>query len=348
MISSREKSSGVAQTGNTLLRMGGLVLAALAWAAWAACAPTPAPRPAVGPTGRVYVANEGSGTVSIIDARAMKVLRTVDLGNPGTHDLALTRDGKTLFATSLATGLISVIDTTTGEAVASVYTGKRCHSVALTNDERHLWVVNIGDNNISVLDVESLRILGQIPVGKEPGHVRFRKDGQYAYVTLQGEDSVGVVEVGSHRMIATIPAGKRPHFLIASPDGRYMWGGGTGADDIYVIDVVTNQRVDTMKVGRKPQHIAFGFKGMVGPLAYAVTEGRNEVVVVNAYPGSLNIVERIPVGNAPNGIGGDRYGTRLYVSNQLDNSISVIDTGTSRVIATISVGIKPVGVLASY
>lgn len=344
MISLQQGSSGVAQTGKKLLRMGGLALAVLSWAG---CAPAPASRPAVGPAGRVYVANEGSGSVSIIDAREMKVLHTVDLGTPGTHDLALTRDGKTLFATGLATGQISVIDTTMGRLVASVYTGKRCHSVALTNDEQHLWVVNIGDNNISILDVKSLRILGQIPVGEEPGHVRFRKDGRYAYVTLQGEDGVGVVEVDSHRMITKIPAGKRPHFLIASPDGRHMWGGGTGADDIYVIDVTTNQRVARLQVGMKPQHIAFGFKGMVGPLAYVVIEGQNEVVVVNA-DGTPKIIERIPVGKAPNGMGADRHGTRAYVANQLDNSVSVIATGTSSVIATIPVGIKPVGVLASY
>lgn len=344
MISLGERSSQVAHTARTPVGVGCLVLALLAWTG---CAPTPAPPP-VGPAGRVYVANEGSGSVSIIDARAMQVAGTVQLGSPGNHDLALTRDGKTLFVTNLATGRLSLIDTTKGEAVASVYTGNRCHSVALSNDERHLWVVNIGDNNISIVDVKRLRILGTIPVGSMPGHIRFSKDGQYAYVTLQGEDSVAVVEVGSHRVIGRVLAGKTPHFLIPSPDGRYMWGGGTGADDIYVIDVTTNQRVAALKVGTKPQHIAFGYRGMVGPLAYVVTEAQNEVVVVNADLGSLKILERIPVGNAPNGVAADQIGTRIYVSNQLDNSISVIDTSTSRVIQTIPVGIKPVGVVVSY
>ncbi len=220
--------------------------------------------------------------------------------------------------------------------------------MALTNDERFAWVVNIGDNNISIVEVKSLRILGTIPVGKDPGHVRFSNDGQYAYVTLQGEDSVEVVEVASHRSLAKIPAGKTPHFLVASPDGRHMWGGGTGADDVYLIDVATNQRVGALKVGTKPQYVAFGFRGMTGPLAYVVTEAQNQVVVVNSVPGDLKILDRIPVGAAPNGAAADRTGTRLYVSNQLDNSVSVIDTGTGRVIGTIPVGIKPVGIVASF
>jgi YVTN family beta-propeller protein len=313
----------------------------------AGCALQPA-GPAVGPANRVYVANESSGTVSMIDAGTMQVVGTVGLGSPGTHDLVLTRDGKTLFATNLATGRLSLIDTTQGAVVASLTTGNRCHSVALTNDERHLWVVNIGDNNISIVDVSSLRILGTIPVGKMPGHIRFSKDGQYAYVTLQGEDSVEVVEVGSHRTLTKIPAGKTPHYLLPSPDGRYMWGGGTGGDDVYVIDVATNQRVAALKVGLKPQHLAFGFRGMVGPLAYVVTETQNEVVVVNADPRELKVLDRIPVGAAPNGVGADRTGTRLFVANQLGNSVSVIDTGTGRAIATIPVGIKPVGVVVSF
>ena len=324
----------------TVRRMGAL---ALTLAAWTGCAV-----PTEGPANRLYVANESSGTVSIIDARAMRVVGTVEVGTPGTHDLALTRDGKTLFASGLATGILSVIDTVEAKVVASVYTGHRCHSLALTNDERQIWVVNIGDNNISIVDTQSLRVLGTIPVGRTPGHIRFSKDGQYAYVTLQAEDSVEVIEVGTHRSLAKVPAGKTPHFLLPSPDGRYLWGGGTGGDDIYVIEVATNRRVGTLRVGAKPQHLAFAFRGMLGPLAYVATETPNEVVVVNADPDNLKIVERIAVGAAPNGVAADRIGTRLYVANQLDNTVSVIDTGTSRVIGTIPVGIKPVGVVASF
>ena len=46
MISLQQGSSGVAQTGKKLLRMGGLALAVLSWAG---CAPAPPSSPAVGP-----------------------------------------------------------------------------------------------------------------------------------------------------------------------------------------------------------------------------------------------------------------------------------------------------------
>src|SRR5712691_67425 len=91
---------------------------------------------------RVYVANESGNSVSVIDAATVAPMKTIALGLKGTHDLALTRDGRTLFASNLLSGAVAVIDTATFETIATVPTGNRCHSLALTNDERQLWIAN--------------------------------------------------------------------------------------------------------------------------------------------------------------------------------------------------------------
>ena len=74
---------------------------------------------------RVYVANESSSTVTVIDGLTFEVVGTIDAKNHATHDLALSRDGLRLFATNLASGRLSVIDTAAMEVVGSVYTGSR-------------------------------------------------------------------------------------------------------------------------------------------------------------------------------------------------------------------------------
>ena len=108
---------------------------------------------------RVYVANESSSTVTVIDALTFEVVGTIDAKNHATHDLALSRDGRRLFATNLASGRLSVIDTAAMEVVGSVYTGARSHVVALTNDDRQAWVANVGEDNVSIVEVSTLRIL---------------------------------------------------------------------------------------------------------------------------------------------------------------------------------------------
>ncbi|MEK7370838.1 MAG: beta-propeller fold lactonase family protein [candidate division NC10 bacterium] len=316
----------------------------LALLALAGCADVKPKDQALEPRTRIYVANESGNSVTVVDGTTFQVIGTVDARNHSTHDLAVTRDGKWLFATNLASGRVSVIDTDAMETVASIATGTRTHVVTLTNDNRHAWVCNIGENNISIIDTKTFRILGTIAVGKGPTGLAFSRDGQFAYVSNQGDKTVEVIETASHRIIKTIPVGTNPHFLILGPDGR-IWGTNTGGTDIYVIDPATQDKVASLNVGPAPQQIAFGFKGLQGPNAYVTVGGLNKIVVVNADAKNLRILEQIDVGQRPNGAWANREGTRVYAVHEVSNDLRVIDTGTSQVIATVPVGRKPIRVV---
>jgi YVTN family beta-propeller protein len=295
---------------------------------------------------RIYVANESSNSVTVIDLASLNVIATVNSLNHSTHDLSISRDGKILFATNLASGKVSVIDTERLETVASISTGSRAHVVTLTNDNRHAWVANIADDNISIVDTETLRILGTVPVGKGPTGLAFSRDGRFAFVSNQGDKAVEILDVASHQVVKTIPVGNNPHFLVLGPDGR-IWGTNTGDDDIFVIDPVTLEKIATYQVGSEPQQIAFGFKGIRGPNAYVTVSGMNKVVVLNADLKSMRVLEQIDVGQRPNGIWANPEGTRLYVVHESSNDLRVIDTGTSEVIGSVPVGRKPIRVIVS-
>ena len=100
-----------------------------------------------------------------------------------------------------------------------------------------------------------------------------------------------------------------------------------------------------VSAGPSPQQIAFGFKGLQGPNAYVTVAGLNRVVVLSADPANLRILEQIDVGQRPNGISGNREGTRLFVVHEISNDLKVIDTGSSAVLATVPVGRKPIRVV---
>ena len=293
---------------------------------------------------RVFVANESSNSVTVVDGDSFQVIATVDARNHATHDLAVSRDGRWLFATNLASGRLSAINTKALETVASIATGDRAHVVTLTNDNRQAWVANIGENTISIVDTGTFRILGTIAVGKGPTGLTFSRDGRFAYVSNQGDKTVEVIDTASHRVLKAIPVGTNPHFLVLGPDGR-IWGTNTGGTDIYVIDPATQDKIAAINVGPAPQQIAFGFKGLQGPNAYVTVAGLNRVVVVSADPSNLRILEQIDVGQRPNGISNNREGTRLFVVHETSNDLKVIDTGSSSVLATVPVGRKPIRVV---
>ncbi len=325
-------------------RSTGLALVAAALAVVSGCAEMQGKEAEEPARSRVYVANESSNSVTVVDGDSFQVVGTVDARNHATHDLALSRDGRWLFATNLASGRLSAINTKAMETVASIATGDRAHVVTLTNDNRQAWVANIGENTISVVDTTTFRILGTIGVGKGPTGLTFSRDGRFAYVSNQGDKTVEVIDTAAHRVLKAIPVGTNPHFLVLGPDGR-IWGTNTGGTDIYVIDPATQDKIASINVGPAPQQIAFGFKGLQGPNAYVTVAGLNRVVVLNADPANLRILEQIDVGQRPNGISGNREGTRLFVVHEISNDLKVIDTGSSAVLATVPVGRKPIRVV---
>lgn len=294
---------------------------------------------------KVYVANESSNSVSVIDGNTFQPLGEIDTLNHATHDLSLARNGKQLWATNLASGRISVIDTDAMETVASIYTGNRAHVVTLTNDNRHAWVANIGNDTISIIDTKIFRILGTIPVTKGPMGIAFSKDGRFAYVSSK-DKMVNVIDTAAHQVIKRIPVGANPHFLVLGPNGR-IWGTNTGSQELYIIDTNTNEIVHTVEVGPAPQQIAFAFKGTAGPNAYVTVAGLNKVIMVNASSGQPTIRGQIDVGEGPNGIWANSVGTRLYVGHTRSNDVRIIDTGTNQILATVPVGRKPIRVVAS-
>jgi len=320
------------------------VLAIASLAALAGCAEVETREPVEATSSRVFIANESSNSVTVVDGDTFQVVGTVEARNHATHDLAVSRDGRWLYATNLASGRLSAIDTRSLETVASVATGERAHVVTLTNDNRQAWVANIGENTISIVDTTTFRILGTIAVGKGPTGLTFSRDGRFAYVSNQGDKTVEVIDTATLRVLKAIPVGANPHFLVLGPDGR-IWGTNTGGTDIYVIDPATQDKIASINVGPGPQQIAFGFKGLQGPNAYVTVAGLNRVVVVSADPRNLRILEQIDVGQRPNGISGNRDGTRLFVVHEVSNDLKVIDTGSSSVLATVPVGRKPIRVV---
>lgn len=322
-----------------------LVLAALPLTLLAGCAAPGSDAP-TRQSARIYVANEGSNTVTVVDGTTYQVVGTVDAKNQATHDLSLSRDGRWLFATNLASGNLSVIDTAKLETVASIPTGTRAHVVTLTNDNAHAWIANIAEDNVVVLDLATLRRLASIPVGKGPTGLAFSRDGRYAYVSNQGDRTVSVIDTARHEVIKSIPVGVNPHFLVLGPDGR-IWGTNTGGTDVYVIDPASQDKIGSIEVGPAPQQIAFAYKGTQGPFAYVTVGGLNKVVVLGLDPKTPRFVERIDVGERPNGIWASPEGNRVYVVHEESNDLRVVDTGASTVIQTVPVGRKPIRVVVS-
>src|SRR4029079_11522553 len=108
---------------------------------------------------RVYVSNERSGTITVIDPVSDAVVRTIDVGSR-PRGLQL-RSGKLYAALTevnsrrpVARSAIAEVDVRSGDRIRWLPSGRDPESIALSGDGGRIYVSNEDANEASILDVE--------------------------------------------------------------------------------------------------------------------------------------------------------------------------------------------------
>lgn len=316
---------------------------------------------------KVYVANEGADTVSVIDTTSFKTLASVRAGKM-PHNVQVSPDGKFAWvtnngepgptidaavhkgmapgahATMAQPGAVWVIDTGTDTVVAQVPVGMHPAHVVVSPDGRLAYVTNGGDNTVSVIDTSARSLVTTIPVGQFPHGLRIRPDGKEVYVANLKGGTVSVIDTASKKEVAQVPAGKGPAQTGFTPDGRLAFVSLSQENAVAVIDPATRKVVRKIGVGAVPIQL------------YATPDSRTLLVAnqgTRQKPGKtvslinlqrFKVAKTVVTGAGAHGVVVDRDGRFAYVTNIYANSVSVLDLTDRRVTKTVPVGKAPNGI----
>ena len=118
---------------------------------------------------RAYVPSENGGTPTLIDAKGLRPLHTINLG-VGMRPMGtkMAPDGKHLYVTTGRSKMVVFVETRSNGVVGSVEAGPRPWGIALGPDGSTLYTANGPSNDVSVIDVASKTVTKKIPVGRGP------------------------------------------------------------------------------------------------------------------------------------------------------------------------------------
>ncbi|MCY1144579.1 YncE family protein [Actinoplanes sp. Pm04-4] len=280
---------------------------------------------AVSPDGRtVYVANQNSRILSVVDTASRKVTPVALRNTP--RFVAVSRDGNTVFASMYEddkhTGSgVAVVDSRSRKVLRYLDTGHMPYTLAVAPDNK-LWVPIHSDGRLEIFSSGTLRMVGELPVKPNPHAVGFSSDQMRAFTANHESNAVTVIDMRTNGVLQSIPVSKAPHSIAVSPDGRMALVAGYEADAANLIDTVTLKRTGPFKVGRDPQSVAFSADSRYG---YTVNEGDGTITVLNGRTGA--VTSTVKVGQSPRTIGVSPDGRLAYVSNGGDNTLSVLRVG---------------------
>lgn len=181
---------------------------------------------------RAYVANIGSGSVTVLDLVAAKVIKDIPTG-AGAEGIDISPDDREIWVTNRAADTVSIIDTRALSIAASLKAAQFPIRIKITPDGKRALVSCARSGDVAVFDTQGRRELKRISIEREavPG------SGDRLFSTQFGKSPV--------------PVG-----LLIAPDSKRAWVASTNADVVSTIDLGTLTVVGRLSAGKEPDGLA--------------------------------------------------------------------------------------------
>ena len=244
-----------------------------------------------------FVANQGSGTVSVIQDNIHSVVATIDLKDSPDYrgPFALVYDsGKSeIFASDPYSGIISVISDSSNKVVSTVPLGNYSGPEGLIYDsaKNEIFAICVnpesikGPNYIKVISDDKNSVIATIPLKNYPNPFG-------AYDRTRGEilianpfnNTISAISDATYALVAIIPVGNTPTSVAYGGNEILVTNGDD--DTVSVISDSTNTLLATIPVGEKPLSIVYD-------------QGINEAFVRNSDSISVLSDFAVPVSPTP-------------------------------------------------
>jgi YVTN family beta-propeller protein len=155
---------------------------------------------------RIYTANVGPGTVSVLDAAARKTLATIPISKE-TQRIAVSTDDRYAFTSDQTSPRLAVIDTATNKVAHWVELPGIGYGTAPTPDNRYLVVAVINKNQVAAVDLKTWKVVHTVDVPAAPQEVLVRPDGGVAFVSCDHSKQVAVINLHTWKVEKKIDAG---------------------------------------------------------------------------------------------------------------------------------------------
>jgi YVTN family beta-propeller protein len=267
------------------------------------------------PTSVVMIVNRDSNDIAFMDIKTRKMIGRTFLGNNvNPHMVMMSPDGRYVVTGGTRANKAYIIDTRTLQLVKTIPVDIAPEHLAFSPDGRWYYQGNPDGDSISVIDMQSLSKIKTIPGFAEPLNVTFLPDGSKAYIGNYGAHWVGVIDVRRHELLKKIQVAPVPGVAKLEPD-KYQ----SGIKGINIAAPSNDGRY---------LYAADGDLGVVG-----VIDSRED-----------KIVKVIRVGRDPWRMYMSHDGKYGITPNNGDETISIIDTRTNSVAATLEAGPDMTGV----
>lgn len=182
---------------------------------------------------RAFVANIGSGSLTVIDLKENKRVRNIPTG-AGAEGIDITPDGREVWVTNRGANTVSVVDAMTLDITATLYSESFPIRAKVTPDGKHVLVSNAQSGDVTVFDAKEKKEIRRVKMEFSP--------------VVDADQRLFGNQFGT----SPVPVG-----ILIDPTGTFAFIANTQADVVTMIDLREWKITDRLIAGKEPDGLGF-------------------------------------------------------------------------------------------
>ncbi len=214
--------------------------------------------PMIGPKdGKLYVTTELDKTITIIDPKTLKVVGAIPTGQPESHMLVLSHDGRRAYTANVGPGTVSVMDVQARKVLKVIPISANTQRISISPDDKWVFTADQTKPQMAVVDTATNTVAKWIPMegigyGSAP-----TPDGRWLLVALPDQNKVAVIDLKTMQIARTVPVAAYPQEVIVRPDGKAAYVSCEKANAVAEIDTTSWKVTRTIPTGKYADGLAW-------------------------------------------------------------------------------------------
>jgi DNA-binding beta-propeller fold protein YncE len=207
--------------------------------------------------GLLYVTTELEKSITIIDPKTLKIVGQIPTGQPESHMLAITHDGRRGYTANVGPGTVSVLNMAARKTLAVIPISHKTQRISISVDDRYAFTSDQTAPRLAVIDTTTNKIqqwvtMPGIGYGTAP-----TPDGQWLLVCLINANELGVVNLKTMKMERTIDLVPAPQEVVITPDGALAYVSCDQSRKVAVVNLKTWKVEGYIDAGKSADGLAW-------------------------------------------------------------------------------------------
>ncbi len=214
--------------------------------------------PIFGPKdGLLYVTTELEHAVTIIDPKTLKIIGSIPTGQPESHMLAISHDGRRGYTANVGPGTVSVLDMQAHKLLKIIPISGNTQRISVSMDDRWAFTADQTQPRMAVIDTAAESVKHWVPLdglgyGSAP-----TLDGRWLLMAIPAKDAVDVVDLKTMKVARSVPVCADPQEVLMRPGGKAAYVSCMRSNQVAEIDLETWKMTRAIDTGKASDGLAW-------------------------------------------------------------------------------------------